>query len=101
MNATRWIACAALVVCAGSGAAIAQDSIPTFDALLAHKVALKPELVGVHPRVFVTRSELNALRERGDGKAGGGNEVVVLREDVAPSRPRRERVVDESGMPLE
>ena len=27
-------------------------------------MALKPELVGVHPRVFVTRSGLDALRER-------------------------------------
>ena len=31
---------------------------------MAHKVTLKPELVGVHPRVFVTRSGLDALRER-------------------------------------
>jgi hypothetical protein len=27
-------------------------------------VALKPELVGVHPRVFVTRAELDVLRQR-------------------------------------
>jgi hypothetical protein len=44
--------------------AFAQDPFATFDELLAHKVALKPELVGVHPRVFVTRSGLDALRER-------------------------------------
>ena len=31
---------------------------------MAHKVTLKPELVGAHPRVFVTRSGLDALRER-------------------------------------
>jgi len=47
-----------------AGPAVAQDAVPTFDALLAYKVALKPELVGVHPRVFVTRSELDALRSR-------------------------------------
>jgi hypothetical protein len=40
------------------------DSVPTFDQLLAHRVRLKPELVGVHPRVFVTASELAALRPR-------------------------------------
>jgi rhamnogalacturonyl hydrolase YesR len=42
----------------------AEETIPSFDELLAHKVALKPELVGVHPRVFVTRAGLDALRER-------------------------------------
>ena len=44
--------------------AFAQDTLATFDELMAHKVTLKPELVGVHPRVFVTRSGLDALRER-------------------------------------
>jgi hypothetical protein len=44
--------------------AFAQDTIATFDELVAHKVALKPELVGVHPRVFVTKAGLDALRER-------------------------------------
>ncbi len=44
--------------------AVAQDTFATFDELMAHKVTLKPELVGVHPRVFVTRSGLDALRER-------------------------------------
>ena len=43
---------------------LAQETLPTFDELLAYKVALKPELVGVHPRVFVTKAGLDALRER-------------------------------------
>ncbi|MCX6551141.1 MAG: heparinase II/III family protein [Acidobacteria bacterium] len=42
----------------------AQESIPTFAQLLAHKVSLKPALVGVHPRVFVTTAELAVLRQR-------------------------------------
>ena len=42
----------------------AQDTLPTFEALLAQPVRLKPELVGVHPRVFVTAGELAALRTR-------------------------------------
>jgi Domain of unknown function (DUF4962)/Heparinase II/III-like protein len=42
----------------------AQEAVPPFDELLAHRVALKPELVGVHPRVFVTRTGLVMLRER-------------------------------------
>ena len=40
-------------------------------------------------------------RERGDGQAGGGNEVVVLREAVLPLRLRRERVVHEAGVAFE
>jgi len=43
---------------------LAQEAVPTIDELLAHTVALKPELVGVHPRVFVTKAGLAALRER-------------------------------------
>jgi hypothetical protein len=43
---------------------LAQETIPTLDELLAHTVALKPELVGVHPRVFVTKAGLEMLRER-------------------------------------
>jgi len=42
----------------------AQEVVPTFEELLAHRVALKPELVGVHPRVFVTRAGIETLRER-------------------------------------
>jgi hypothetical protein len=44
--------------------ALAEEALPTFDELLAHEVALKPELVGVHPRVFVTQAGLEGLRER-------------------------------------
>jgi len=41
-----------------------EDPVPRFEQLLAHRVALKPGLAGVHPRVFVTDSELPALRTR-------------------------------------
>ena len=56
-------------VCLGSvllgvGAPAAQPEIPAFEALLAHPVRLKPALAGVHPRVFVTASELDGLRQR-------------------------------------
>jgi hypothetical protein len=40
------------------------DTIPSFTELLSHPVRLKPELVGVHPRVFVTAAELETLRTR-------------------------------------
>ena len=42
----------------------AAETIQSFDQLLAHRVTLKPELVGVHPRVFVTSGELATLRTR-------------------------------------
>ena len=58
------IAAALLFVSLVARPGMAQDPIPTFDELLAYKVALKPELVGVHPRVFATRAELDVLRER-------------------------------------
>lgn len=44
--------------------ASAQDAVPAFEQLLSHRVTLKPELRGVHPRVFVTAAELTALRAR-------------------------------------
>src|SRR5260221_12661876 len=40
------------------------EEIPAFADLLARPVHLKPELEGVHPRVFVTGEELQALRKR-------------------------------------
>lgn len=40
------------------------EAPPSFETLLRHEVRLKPELVGVHPRVFVTRAGLDALRVR-------------------------------------
>jgi hypothetical protein len=46
-------------------AANADDArVPPFDELLRFEVKLKPELAGVHPRVFVTSAELATLRER-------------------------------------
>jgi hypothetical protein len=61
---TKWKPAAFVLALALGVTARAQDAIPTFAELLAHKIALKPELVGVHPRVFVTRAGLDALRER-------------------------------------
>src|SRR5216684_3005329 len=41
------------------------DEPPAFAELLATPVHLKAQLEGVHPRVFVTEEELQALRVRG------------------------------------
>jgi hypothetical protein len=42
----------------------ASHEVPSFDELIRLETKLKPELVGVHPRVFVTAAELVTLRER-------------------------------------
>jgi heparinase II/III-like protein/uncharacterized protein DUF4962 len=47
-----------------AAALIQHDAPPSFPALAAERVALKPSLVGVHPRVFVTAGELEIYRAR-------------------------------------
>jgi len=66
----RWgyVALLCATIAAGTyGATVparAQAALPAFADLVAQKVALKPALVGVHPRVFVTARELEDLRVR-------------------------------------
>lgn len=64
---SRFAVAAAACLLSVTPAARAQEAVPTFDRLLAQTVALKPELVGVHPRVFVTREGLETLRNRARG----------------------------------
>src|SRR5262245_14342570 len=69
----RWkplILVLALLFAVTSAHAAGADEVPAFADLLARPVTLKPELVGVHPRVFVTRAELNVLRARARSDAG-------------------------------
>jgi len=54
----------ALATPGASSPARAEEPVPSFEQLLAQPVALKPELAGVHPRVFVTAKGLDALRAR-------------------------------------
>jgi hypothetical protein len=56
---------AVLLPCAaGALAPAGAEEVPAFADLLAREVRLRPELVGVHPRVFVTEEGLAGLRER-------------------------------------
>jgi len=64
MKKTMRIATALLLGWLAASPGLAQESIPAFEELLACTVALKPALVGVHPRVFVTKAELEGLRVR-------------------------------------
>ena len=56
--------CVALGFVLAAAPARSADTIPAFSELLARSVRLKPELAGVHPRVFVTAQGLELLRER-------------------------------------
>src|SRR6476619_2866491 len=64
MTHARTVAAGCLLASLIAATTAAQDAIPAMAELLAHKVALKPELVGTHPRVFVTSAGLEALRQR-------------------------------------
>lgn len=74
----------------------AQERIPSFESLLAQPVRLKPELAGVHPRVFVTAAELAALRTRAktthkeEWQRALGT-LVSLTRDPAPPPGSQER----------
>ena len=87
------VSAAVLVVAAP---ARAQDRLPAFDTLLAQPVRLKPELAGVHPRVFATSAELATLRTR--AKTTHREEwqralatLVSLTRDPAPPPGSQER----------
>ena len=68
MNRSPRALLALLLLCAAPRVAAASetkaDAVPAFADLLSRTVRLKPELVGVHPRVFVTAAGLAELRER-------------------------------------
>ena len=53
-----------MIVAALLFAASLQTQPPPFAELLARPVHLKPQLEGVHPRVFVSAEEIEALRQR-------------------------------------
>ena len=70
--------------------------MPAFAALVQHPVRLKPELEGVHPRVFVTADGLTQLRQRArtthrDGVGRGAREPGRLRSAPPPPPGPQER----------
>ena len=48
----------------GAGVQGPSADVPSFDQLVGRTVTLKPELEGVHPRVFVTAAALDRYRQR-------------------------------------
>ena len=87
----------AVMLLGGGPPVSAQEAVPAFESLLASPVRLKPELVGVHPRVFVTAAELTALRtrakttHRGEWQRALGTLVALTRDPAPPpgSQDRR------------
>jgi hypothetical protein len=104
---TRTIAAAALAfVLLDAGAARAQEAIPTFASLLSHQVRLRPELVGVHPRVFVTSAELEALRvrarttHRAEWQRALGTLVSLTREPPPPPGSQERRAQNDVALQI-
>jgi hypothetical protein len=62
MMMTVWLA--AVLSASAAPAPSDAESVRPFAELVAHRVTLKPELEGVHPRIFVTAAGLERLRER-------------------------------------
>lgn len=62
--ASRSLVALAVLLGTSPETAGATDAIPAFSDLLSRPVRLKPSLVDVHPRVFVTAAGLEELRER-------------------------------------
>ena len=84
-----------IALVASTARAAGSDDVPAFADLLARPVALKHELVGVHPRVFVTRDELAALRVRARSDAGWKRVLASLpamkADPPAPPGPQERR----------
>jgi len=63
-----WLLASALLAVAAppsaAASAPADDDVPAFADLVNYAPKLKPELVGVHPRVFVTAAEIDQARTR-------------------------------------
>jgi hypothetical protein len=88
--------CCVVAVTCLPAASSAQAVVPSFEELLARPVVLKPELAGVHPRVFVTKAELEQLRQRARTthreewqKVLAG--LVALKKDPDPAPGSQER----------
>lgn len=102
----RVIAIVALAILAAVSPAFAQDVVPTFESLLAHPVHLKPELVGVHPRVFVTTSELDTLRKRAktthraEWQRALGTLVSLSRAPAPPPGSQERRVQNDVALQI-
>ncbi len=64
-----------------------QDKVTPFKELLDRPVKLRPELAGVHPRIFFSKAEIVDLRARAKGSGGELwratlDDIETLRRDV-------------------
>ena len=73
----------------------AATAIEPIESLVARDVKLRPELVGVHPRVFVTTQEIAALRERArTTHREHWQHVVATLPALASAPPGNDQVLD-------
>lgn len=84
-----------LALASSTARAAGSDDVHAFADLLSRPVTLKRELVGVHPRVFVTRDELAGLRVRARSDAGWQRVLTSLpamkADPPAPPGPQERR----------
>ena len=78
---------------------------PLVELMRTRKSALKPELVGVHPRVYVTESELKDLRERAHTTHRALwqqtlRNVRALRTEPAPPPAQKRREQNDVGLAI-
>ena len=78
---------------------------PLVELMRTRKSALKPELVGVHPRVYVTESELKVLRERARTTHRALwqqtlRNVRALRTEPAPPPAQKRREQNDVGLAI-
>ncbi|HSP91343.1 MAG TPA: DUF4962 domain-containing protein, partial [Vicinamibacterales bacterium] len=103
----------AAIVCAACALALgvptpapAQESMPSFEQLLAQPVALKPGLEGVHPRVFVTAAGIEALRVRAktthreEWARALATLIAVSQEPPPPPGPQERRSQNVVGLAI-
>jgi hypothetical protein len=76
---------------------------PLETLMKAHPAALRPELRGVHPRVYATAAELAEMRKRAHGsqrkewQAALAN-LIAMREEPAPAPAQKRRAQNNTGI---
>jgi hypothetical protein len=76
---------------------------PLETLMQSHPAALRPELRGVHPRVYATTAELDALRKRAKGSERKAWQkalanLIALREEPAASPAQKRRAQNNTGI---
>jgi hypothetical protein len=75
---------------------------PLFELMKTKQSSLKPELKGVHPRVYMTQSDIDALKEKTKTQPELWKKVIstvrALTDEPAPAPAQERRVQNEVGI---